>query len=136
MCVYMFSNIFCIYREGIQFALSGVDSDLSLAEVKEMDPPPNIDFLMILNEFSHRLLAVDRTGEKGVIAFLMEHLPEGVMTAVQNKKLEGWDSLLYYYRNTSAPLTGKGRPGVANTSRTAGVSQMRTRKRPLKANGE
>ena len=33
-------------------------------------PPPQIDFLAILGEFSNRLLEVDRTGKKGVLVYL------------------------------------------------------------------
>ncbi len=102
-----------------------------------MDPPPNIDFLMILNEFSIRLLAVDRTGEKGVVSFLEKQLPGGLLTAIKDKVVQGWDSLMFYHRHTSTVPTNKGRTtGItASVSRPRAVSQSRARKRPLKING-
>ena len=76
---------------------------------------------------------VDRTGEKGVIPFLKEHLPNGLIEAIQAKRLDGWGSLLAYYRTTSTPQFGKGRGiPVQATGGTRVVSQSRARKRPLK----
>ncbi len=124
------------FREGVQFALEGLDSRLSLDEVLAMDPPPNIDFLMILNEFSPRLLAVDRTGEKGVISFLESQLPNGLMEAVKEKMVEGWDSLMFYHRHTSTVSSSKGRTPGITIAVTRPVSQSRARKRPLKINGK
>lgn len=122
-----------IHREGIQFALSGLECDFTVEELKDVDPPSNVDFFMILNEFSHRLLAVDRTGKTGVISFLNEQLPEGVIKAIQHKKLQGWDSLLIYYKNTATSQVGKGRPiGGGTVARPSVVSHSRARKRPLK----
>lgn len=115
------------------FAITGLDADPETDEFESAEPPPNLDFLVILNEFSHRLLMVDRTGDKGVIPFLKEHLPNGLIEAIQDKRLEGWGSLLTYYRNTSSPQLGKGRGiPVQAIGGTRVVSQSRARKRPLK----
>ncbi len=99
-----------------------------------MDPPPNIDFLMILNEFSHRLLAVDRTGERGVVSFLDDQLPEGLVQCIKNKTVQGWDSLMFYHRHTSTAPVNKGRTtgGAAAVPRPGAISQSRAKKRPLK----
>lgn len=39
------------------------------------DPPYNLDFLEILTELSSRLLEVDRSGNKGLLVYLDDHLP-------------------------------------------------------------
>ncbi len=124
----------CLLREGIQFALTGLDSSLTLDELDDMDPPPNIDFLMVLNEFSHRLLALDRTGEKGVVSFLDQQLPEGLMLSIKNKKTQGWDSLMFYHRHTSTAPVNKGRTtgGAIAVLRPGAISQSRAKKRSLK----
>ena len=49
-----------IHREGIKLALQGSTADES------QTPPPSLDFLEVIAEFSYRLLTVDRTGQKGV----------------------------------------------------------------------
>ena len=49
-----------IHREGIKLALQGRNAGESLT------PPPFLDFLEVISEFSYRLLTVDRTGQKGV----------------------------------------------------------------------
>lgn len=54
------------FREGIHFALSRPDSHT----VADGTPPPYVDFLSVLGEFSNRLLEVDKTGKKGVLVYL------------------------------------------------------------------
>ena len=66
-------------------------------QVNHSKPPPNLDFLLILSEFSHRLLMVDRSGDRGVLPFLMKQLPEGQFKRIQEKKSGGWEPLLTYY---------------------------------------
>ena len=53
-----------VCREGITFALSHPEG------LVEGAPPPYVDFLSVLGEFSNRLLEVDKTGKKGVLVFL------------------------------------------------------------------
>ena len=53
-------------REGIQFALSRPDGQ----PAADGAPPPYLDFLTVLGEFSNRLLEVDKTGKKGVLVYL------------------------------------------------------------------
>ena len=52
-------------REGISFVLSSRPDDHVAGA-----PPPYIDFLTVLGEFSNRLIEVDRTGKKGVLVYL------------------------------------------------------------------
>ena len=94
-------------REGILFALSRQGSG---KKVDYNKPPPHLNFLFILAEFSHRLLAVDRSGERGVLPFLMKQLPEGQFKRIKGGKCAGWDALLAYYRST-----GLSKSGVAPT---------------------
>ena len=55
-------------REGINFALTRPEDHTPGA------PPPYIQFLSVLGEFSNRLLDVDRTGKKGVLVYLQVSL--------------------------------------------------------------
>ena len=68
--------------------------------VDHTKPPPNLDFLLILSEFSPRLLMVDRCGERGVLPFLFKQLPEGQFKQIQQGKFNGWEPLLAYFRVT------------------------------------
>lgn len=95
-----------LHREGIMFTMSrhGVSG-----QVNHSKPPPNLDFLYILTEFSHRLLMVDRTGERGVLPFLMKQLPQGQFKRIEEGKLAGWEPLMTYFRVTKgsvAPTVG------------------------------
>ena len=69
-------------------------------QVNHTKPPPHLDFLLVLTEFSQRLLMVDRSGEKGVLPFLMKQLPEGQFRSIQEGRLSGWDPLLTYFAAT------------------------------------
>ena len=75
-------------REGIQFALSRQDGQ------SDTEPPSNLEFLLVLAEFSFRLLEVDRTGRKGVLAYLETQLPEGIWEQVEG--LSDWEPLRIY----------------------------------------
>ena len=86
---------FC--REGIVFAMSRHETT---GEVDHSKPPPHVDFLLILAEFSHRLLVVDRCGERGVLPFLMKQLPEGQFKRILAGKMAGWDPLVAYFKIT------------------------------------
>ncbi len=88
--------------------------------VNHAKPPPNLDFLYVLSEFSHRLLMVDRCGERGVLPFLLKQLPEGQFKRIQDSKLPGWDPLIAYFRITqpnkggvATAAGGRGRKRVA-----------------------
>ena len=83
------------YREGIAYALDGIDNTSS-------DPPYNLDFLEILAELSSRLIEVDRSGNKGLLVYLKEQLPEELTVE--------WEPLMVY----QASLTG--RKGADDTS--------------------
>lgn len=74
-----------IHRDGIVFALSQPDGDGD-----PLAPPPNLDFLLVLSEFSPRLLEVDRIGKKGVAVYLQKQLEEKVEGRVE------WDALTVY----------------------------------------
>ena len=88
--------------------------------VNHSKPPPHLDFLTVLSEFSHRLLMVDRCGERGVLPFLLKQLPEGQLKRIQDSKLPGWEPLLAYFRVTqpnkggaATAAGGRGRKRVA-----------------------
>lgn len=92
-----------------------------VAEVDHSKPPPNVDFLLILSEFSHRLLVVDRCGERGVLPFLMKQLPEGQFKRIQDGRLAGWQPLLTYFK-----ITQPNKGSVIPTS--GGKGRKRTQK--------
>ena len=75
-------------------------------QVNHSKPPPNLDFLVLLSEFSHRLLMVDRCGERGVLPFLMKQLPEGQFKRIQEGKLPGWGPLISYFKVTQPSTVG------------------------------
>jgi len=52
------------------------------------DPPYNLDFLEILAELSSRLIEVDRSGNKGLLVYLRDQLPEELP--------EEWEPLMIY----------------------------------------
>lgn len=55
--------IVCIHREGIKFALQDYDQSTC---GETLTPPPQLDFLEVLSEFSFRLLPLDKIGERGL----------------------------------------------------------------------
>lgn len=89
--------------------------------VDHSKPPPHLDFLFILVEFSHRLLVVDRCGDKGVLPFLTKQLPEGRFKKIQEEKPASWEPLITYYQ-----VTRPNKGGVAFSAGNKG------KKRPLK----
>lgn len=101
VCLFFcFSLIFYHCREGILFALTRHDVE----DCDPYTPPPYLDFLLVLTEFCHRLLYVDRVGENsGVLPFLCKQLPQGLMEKVKKKKLKGWESLAVYREFTLPP---------------------------------
>ena len=84
-------------RDGITFALQQLEDTVGDAPT----PPPNLDFLQILSEFSYRLLEVDRSGKKGVATYLEDQLPEGLWGRVEG--LAEWEPLRSYF----STLTGR-----------------------------
>ena len=50
------------FREGILYSLRGEDT----AQKEEDEPPTNLQFLDVLNEFTFRLIAQDKSGKTGV----------------------------------------------------------------------
>ncbi|CAI7999749.1 Cohesin subunit SA-2 [Geodia barretti] len=103
-----------IHREGINFALTRPEDHTPGA------PPPYIQFLSVLGEFSNRLLDVDRTGKKGVLVYLQERLGEGGWEVGR----DGWTPL-HLFRNMLAGGDGSvdGRAG-----RGRGKGKKRTQK--------
>lgn len=91
-------------------------------QVNHSKPPPHLDFLLILMEFSHRLLMVDRSGERGVLPFLMKQLPEGQFKRIQEKKLASWEPLLAYYAITRGGVASNvGSKGKKRAAKGANV---------------
>ena len=88
------------YREGIAYALEGLDKTSS-------DPPYNIDFLEILAELSSRLIEVDRSGNRGLTVYLKEQLPEELA--------DEWEPLVVY----QASLTGRKDDTVTDKRKSA-----------------
>lgn len=74
------------YREGIAYALEGLDKTTS-----PDGPPYNLDFLEILTELSSRLLEVDRSGNKGLLVYLNDQLPADLPLDDDE-----WQSLVIY----------------------------------------
>ena len=85
-----------LFRDGIQYALAKVGDTLL-----------NLDFLEVLAEFSWRLLEVDRTGKKGVLAYLQGLLPQEHKGEGGGHKGEEWRSL-NMYRNSLVGQDGGG----------------------------
>lgn len=110
---------YCSCREGIVFSMSRETK--RSGPVDHSKPPPHLDFLFILVEFSHRLLVVDRCGDKGVLPFLTKQLPEGRFKKIQEEKPASWEPLITYYQ-----VTRPNKGGVAFSAGNKG------KKRPLK----
>ena len=51
------------FREGILYSLRGEETS---AQKDEDEPPTNLQFLDVLNEFTFRLIAQDKSGKTGV----------------------------------------------------------------------
>ena len=83
-------------REGINFALTRPEDHTPGA------PPPYINFLSVLGEFSNRLLEVDRTGKKGVLVFLQ----------VSQEQASGQCSILYRHVRSAFPCMMYGKAPV------------------------
>lgn len=81
-----------LHREGIAYALEGLDK---LAP--PTDAPYNLDFLEILTELSSRLLEVDRSGNKGLLVYLNDQLPNDVPLDDDD-----WQSLVIYRASLGA----------------------------------
>ena len=71
------------------FALSRPNED-----DEPLSTPPNLEFLLVLSEFSPRLLEIDRIGKKGVAVYLQGQLGEGVEEEVEG--MPGWEALRLY----------------------------------------
>ena len=71
------------------FALSRPNED-----DEPLSPPLNLEFLLVLSEFSPRLLEIDRTGKKGVAVYLQSQLGEGVEEEVEG--MPEWEALRVY----------------------------------------
>ena len=102
-----------VYRDGIVFALSRPDGDDN-----PLSPPPNLEFLLVLSEFSPRLLEVDRTGKKGVAVYLQGQLEE---------KMEGrvdWEALRAYQGSLGAREKDTADPSALSTHHTKSCSQI------------
>ena len=61
------------------------------------DAPYNLDFLEILTELSSRLLEVDRSGNKGLLVYLNDQLPNDVPLDDND-----WQSLVIYRASLGA----------------------------------
>ena len=107
------------HREGILFALSRPGDN---EDADPYTPPPYLDFLLVLTEFCHRLLYVDRVGENsGVVPFLFKQLPSDLIDKVRRKELRGWEPLAIY-RDLTLP------------QQTRSAMQRTNRKRPQRGN--
>ena len=99
-CAWQSNAALCVLscRDGITFALEQLEDTV---EGDTPTPPPNLDFLQVLSEFIYRLLEVDRTGKKGVAAYLEDQLPAGLLERVEG--MAEWEPLRAFIRN----LTGR-----------------------------
>ena len=76
------------HRLGIQFALSEQHED------DPMVPPPNLSFLLVLSEFTFRLILVEK---RSLLQLLHSQLPRGHYQRVE--ALPEWDALRAYCCN-------------------------------------
>ena len=53
--------LFFVFREGIKYSLRNEDAQNDADE-----PPSNLQFLDVLNEFTFKLIAQDKSGKTGV----------------------------------------------------------------------
>lgn len=53
--------LFFVFREGIKYSLRNDDAQKDAEE-----PPSNLQFLDVLNEFTFKLIAQDKSGKTGV----------------------------------------------------------------------
>ena len=65
-------QVVALHRFGIKYS-TAVDPDSQAC--------PNLSFLEIIAEFGHKLLDVDKSGEKGVLQYLESNMAEGVAPA-------------------------------------------------------
>ncbi|XP_054830772.1 cohesin subunit SA-2-like [Eublepharis macularius] len=75
-------SVAMIHKEGIEFAFQGA------AGMEGNCPPPNLNFLMILSEFSNKLLKPDK---RLVCSYLLRYLPDPALS-----RGDSWHSLSWY----------------------------------------
>ncbi|PFX16109.1 cohesin subunit SA-2-like [Stylophora pistillata] len=75
-----------LHREGIKYSLRNGD-----VQRGEDEPPNNLQFLDVLNEFTFKLIAQDKAGKGGVLSFLDENA-KGMI----HKKGGQWSPLISY----------------------------------------
>lgn len=61
-----------LHREGIMYSLRNGDTSVQ-KEKQDDEPPTNLQFLDVLNEFTFKLITQDKFGNSGVLSFLDEH---------------------------------------------------------------
>ena len=61
----MLQWLILFYREGIKYSLRSDDTSVQ-KEKDEDEPPTNLQFLEVLNEFTFKLISQDKTSATGV----------------------------------------------------------------------
>lgn len=79
-----------LHREGIKYSLRSDESSVQ-KESNDNEPPTNLQFLEVLNEFTFKLIPQDKSSSAGVLPFLDENAKEMVQ-----KKGGQWSPLIFY----------------------------------------
>lgn len=123
-----------IHRDGIKFALQREnDEDI-------LTPPPQLDFIEVIAEFSFRLVNVDISGDKGMyviynlisrvilsiirLSFLKEQFEDHPLNEIT--ELDGWEPLNNYITSLNR------QEGAESHDTTGGVAQTKKRGRGTK----
>jgi len=89
-------------------------------------PSANIGFLEIVKEFSFKLMKLDKTGDKGVLAYLDEQMRKNKFKARNN---EDWRSYQLFVANLKGAPLDEGKKAKASAVRSRGRPSTDKRKR-------
>ncbi|KAG8137415.1 hypothetical protein E2320_004654 [Naja naja] len=103
-------SVAMIHKEGIEFAFQGA------AGMEGKFPPPNLNFLIILSEFSNKLLKPDK---RLVYSYLLRYVPETALC-----KEDTWYSLAWY--RTSLLASDDENSAISSSQEWPSVSITRT----------
>ena len=110
--------IVSMHLGGIEYALKRNNASSSRGE-DGPDNYPNIEFLDVVQEFSHKLIEEDRTGERGVQSVTNSLLPPSYKSRSKHKN---WRTLNNYVATISKPGGKKGQPGELSVEIISGGS--------------
>jgi len=108
-----------MHHQGIEYAMQGEDTPM-------YGPSANIGFLEIVKEFSFKLMKLDKTGDKGVLAYLDEQMRKNKFKARNN---EDWRSYQLFVANLKGAPLDEGKKAKASAVRSRGRPSTDKRKR-------